>query len=146
MCNNIREMREEDRSALINMMRVFYSSDAVATNGSTEIFNADITACVSENPYLEGYVIDIDGKIVGYTMLAKSFSTEYGKECIWIEDIYVSESYRDMGYGTRLLQFVKEKYPSALLRLEVEKENEQAIRVYKKCGFDFMPYLEMKKG
>ena len=141
----IRAMREDDRTTLLNMMRVFYSSDAVATNGSEEIFSADIDACVGDNPYLEGYVLDRDGEIIGYTMLAKSFSTEYGRPCIWIEDLYVVESYRKQGLGTRLLSFVEEKYPSALLRLEVEEENERAIGVYKSCGFDFMPYLEMKK-
>ena len=141
----IRAMREDDRTTLLNMMRVFYSSDAVATNGSEEIFSADIDACVGDNPYLEGYVLDLDGEIIGYTMLAKSFSTEYGRPCIWIEDLYVVESYRNQGLGKRLLSFVEEKYPSALLRLEVEEENERAIGVYKGCGFDFMPYLEMKK-
>lgn len=141
----IRAIREDDRTTLLNMMRVFYSSDAVATNGSEEIFSADIDACVGDNPYLEGYVLDSDGEIIGYTMLAKSFSTEYGRPCIWIEDLYVVESYRKQGLGTRLLSFVEEKYPSALLRLEVEEENERAISVYKSCGFDFMPYLEMKK-
>lgn len=141
----IREMAECDRQALLSMMTVFYASDAVATNGSQEIFTADIDACVGDNPYLEGYVLDLDGEIIGYTMLAKSFSTEYGRPCIWIEDLYVVETYRNQGLGKRLLSFVEEKYPSALLRLEVEEENERAIGVYKSCGFDFMPYLEMKK-
>ena len=141
----IREMAEGDRQVLLSMMTVFYASDAVATNGSQEIFTADIDACVGDNPYLDGYVLDLDGEIIGYTMLAKSFSTEYGRPCIWIEDLYVVESYRNQGLGKRLLSFVEEKYPSALLRLEVEEENERAIGVYKSCGFDFMLYLEMKK-
>ena len=38
-----------------------------------------------------------------------------------------------------------EKYPEALLRLEVEEENERAIHTYKKCGFEVLPYMEMKK-
>ena len=141
----IRAIQEGDRATLLNMMRVFYSSDAVATNGSEEIFEADITACISDDPYLEGYVIENDGEIIGYTMLAKSFSTEYGRQCIWIEDIYIVDSYRGKGLGSMLLKYVESKYPTSLLRLEVEEENERAIKTYKSCGFDFMPYLEMKK-
>ena len=83
--------------------------------------------------------------MVGYGMLAKSYSTEYGKKCIWIEDIYIKDEYRGCGIGSRFFDYVMEKFPSALLRLEVEAENERALRVYKKNGFDFMPYLEMKK-
>ena len=142
---NIRKKKESDRERLVRMMTVFYASDAVATKGSEEIFEADISACISDNPYLEGYVLEDNGEIVGYTMLAKSFSTEYGRQCIWIEDIYIVDSYRGKGLGSMLIKHVENQYPSALLRLEVEEENERAIKTYKSCGFDFMPYLEMKK-
>ena len=32
-----------------------------------------------------------------------------------------------------------------LLRLEVEEENARAVHVYKKSGFEFFEYKEMKK-
>ena len=37
-------------------------------------------------------------KYSGYAMLAKSFSTEFGKNCIWIEDLYVLPSARSRGH------------------------------------------------
>ena len=141
----IRDMEENDRRPVIWLMEEFYSTDAVATNGSKEIFNNDIDACLSDNPYLEGYVFEDDGHIFGYAMLAKSFSTEYGKPCIWIEDIFIKEEHRGEGLGNSFFKCIEKKYPDAIFRLEVEAENERAIRVYKKNGFDFMPYLEMKK-
>ncbi len=141
----IRKMEENDRMEVTEMMRVFYASDAVATNGSEEIFKNDIDGCVSNNPYLEGYVFEDEGRIFGYAMLAKSFSTEYGKPCIWIEDIYLEEDHRGEGLGSRFFECIEKMYPNCLFRLEVEAENESAVRAYKKNGFDFMPYLEMKK-
>lgn len=141
----IREMVNNDRRPVKWMMEEFYSTDAVATNGSEEIFESDIDACLSDNPYLEGYVFEDDGYIFGYAMLAKSFSTEYGKPCIWIEDIYIKKEHRGNGLGSTFFDCISKKYPDAILRLEVEAENERAIRVYKKNGFEFMPYLEMKK-
>ena len=78
----IRKMTEADRPEIMEMMRVFYASEAVLTNGSDEIFSADIDECVGESPYAEGYVFESSGEIVGYSMLAKSYSTEYGKRCI----------------------------------------------------------------
>lgn len=33
----------------------------------------------------------------------------------------------------------------AMLRLEVEEENARAVHVYKKSGFEFFEYKEMKK-
>ena len=141
----IREMTVADRDAVLSMMRVFYASPAVLTNGSDEIFINDFENCVNGSPYLEGYIFEDAGKTVGYAMIAKSFSTEFGKPCMWIEDIYVIDEYRGRGIGSEFFAFLDEKYKGCLLRLEVEPENERAVHVYEKCGFEVMPYMEMKK-
>lgn len=141
----IRKMAETDKSRVIEMMGVFYASPAVLSNGSAEIFRADVEHCVSDCPYLEGYVFEHQGQLLGYAMVAKSFSTEFGKPCIWIEDLYIKDEYRGQGIGTGFLQFIEEQYPDSVYRLEVEAENEQAVRVYQKSGFEVLPYMEMKK-
>ena len=141
----IREMEEKDRKQVLEMMRVFYASPAVWSNGSEEIFEADFTACISDSPFLEGYIFESAEEIQGYAMVAKSFSTEFGKPCIWIEDIYVKDAYRGLGIGSYFLKYIESKYSDAILRLEVEAENERAVNVYQKCGFEVIPYMEMKK-
>ena len=141
----IRKMTAEDASAVLEMMRVFYASPAVLSNGSEEIFRADVENCVNDCPFLEGYIFEEAGVIQGYGMVAKSFSTEFGKPCIWIEDLYVKDEYRGRGIGTAFLTFIGKAYPNALHRLEVEAENEKALRVYKNCGFTELPYMEMKR-
>lgn len=78
-------------------------------------------------------------------MLAKSFSTEFGRPCVWIEDLYLLPEARGRGTAGRFFRFLEEKYPDAIFRLEVEEENENAVRAYLKSGFSAMPYLEMKK-
>lgn len=141
----IRPISPADTNAVLDMMRVFYNSPAVHTNGSEDIFRTDIATCLSNSPYLEGYVFEVNGELGGYAMLAKSFSTEFGKPCVWIEDIYIMENCRGLGIGTAFLTMIETKYPNAVFRLEVEEENERAVRVYRKCGYDFLPYREMKK-
>ena len=145
MASQVRGMRQEDREAVLSMMREFYASPAVYTCGSEEIFCRDIDACLSGSPYLEGFVIESENEIAGYAMIAKSFSTEFGKPCIWIEDLYIKDQYRGSGLGKAFFDFITEKYTDCIFRLEVEEENERAIRLYKKCGFDVLPYMEMKK-
>lgn len=143
---NIRKMTLADKPAVLEMMRVFYASPAVLSNGSEEIFSADIDNCVNDSPYLEGYIFENSEEIQGYAMLAKSFSTEFGKSCIWIEDLYLKESYRGHGIGSRFFDFIKKAYPESIFRLEVEAENQRAINVYEKNGFKVLPYMEMKQG
>ena len=141
----IKEMMRIHVKEVIEMMRVFYTSPAVYTNGSEEIFFNDIENCINDNPYLEGYVFVENDVVVGYAMLAKSFSTEFGKPCIWIEDLYVKPEYRGKNIGTQFFAFLEEKYPNVIFRLEVEEENERAVHVYRKNGFEELPYMEMKK-
>ncbi len=141
----IKQMTRMYAEEVIEMMRVFYASAAVYTNGSEEIFLSDVENCINENPYLEGYVFVEDNIVLGYAMLAKSFSTEFGKPCIWIEDLYLKPEYRGKNIGTEFFRFIEKKYMNVIFRLEVEEENERAVHVYRKNGFEVLPYMEMKK-
>ncbi len=140
-----RLMEINDKDEVLAMMRIFYSSSAVYTNGAEEIFLNDFNNCVNNNPYLEGYVFETDECICGYAMIAKSFSTEFGKHCIWIEDIYIKEGSRGGGIGKNFLDFITNQYKDVIFRLEVEKENNAAISLYQKMGYNILPYMEMKK-
>ena len=145
MNTTIRPMERKDKTCVLEMMRSFYASPAVFSNGSEEIFSADIEACTNQSPYLEGYIMESDGVVQGYAMIAKSFSTEFGKPCIWVEDLYIKEECRGRGIGRVFLAFLMEKYGDCVFRLEVEEENEHAVRLYERCGFTVLPYMEMKK-
>jgi GNAT superfamily N-acetyltransferase len=107
MNSKIRPMVKEDKNCVLDMMRVFYTSPAVLSNGSEEIFNNDIDSCVGECPFAEGYIFQEGEEIQGYAMIAKSFSTEFGKPCIWIEDLYMKEEYRGLGIGSCFLNLLK---------------------------------------
>jgi GNAT superfamily N-acetyltransferase len=140
----LRPMEAQDKESVIRMMRGFYASEAVHTNGSEEVFNNDVDACVSDNPYASGYVfVREDGSICGYSMLSHSYSTEYGRYSVWIEDLFLEEDARGKGLSDMLFDYVKEKYPDHIHRLEVEETNLRAIRTYKKNGFKTLPYAEM---
>lgn len=141
---NMRKMTPEDKPYVLEMMRKFYSSDAVMTNGSEEIFENDIEECISESPYLEGFVFtDEEGTVKGYAMIAHSYSTEFGRRCIWIEDLYLEKELRGKGLASGFFDYLKTQYPDSVNRLEAEAENERAIKTYSKTGFEEIPYLEM---
>ena len=141
----IKAMKAAHGAAVMEMMKEFYASPAVLSNGSEEIFRNDIAACVSDSPFLEGYVFAEGEKLMGYAMVGTAFNCEYGRICKWIEDLYVLPDHRGRGIGGAFLDYVAEKYPDALLRLEVEEENEGAVALYRRHGFEVFPYMEMKK-
>jgi len=58
----IREITQNDTEKVLEMMRIFYASPAVLSNGSEEIFRYDVENCVGNNSYLEGYIFT-EGKL-----------------------------------------------------------------------------------
>lgn len=143
----IKKMEQRDTNEVFEMMRDFYDSPAILHDVSEEVLRRDIDACTSDNPYMEGLVFRAHGGIAGYAMLAKSFSTEFGGICIWIEDLYMKPEYRGGGIGTQFFGYLEKTYQgqAVLLKLEVERGNTWAIEVYKKCGYRELPYMEMIK-
>lgn len=143
----IRSMQEKDREEVLAMMQVFYASDAVINKANDEILQKDISDCVGDCPYVDGYVFEVEGEIAGYGIAATGYSTEFGGVCIWLEDLYMKEQYRGHGIGRKFFEAVEEIYgeKAVRFRLEVEKENEGAIALYEKMGYHFSTYDEMSK-
>lgn len=143
----IKKMEQKDTNEVFEMMRDFYDSPAILHDVSEEVLRRNIDACISDNPFMEGLVFRAHGGIAGYAMLAKSFSTEFGGTCIWIEDLYMKPEYRGGGIGTQFFGYLEKTYQgkAVLLKLEVERGNTWAIEVYKKCGYQELPYMEMIK-
>lgn len=143
----IRSMTAQDTAEVCAMMRVFYDSPAVLHKAPDSILLRDIQDCVGECPFIEGYVFEEAGQIAGYAMAAKSYSTEYGGICIWIEDIYIKPAFRGMGIGKAFFAHLEAQYrgKAVRFRLEAEDENLNAIQLYTKQGYRKLPYVQMTK-
>ena len=67
-----------------------------------------------------------DKKLIG------AINIEKKSDGIWIQALEVSKSYQKHGYGKILVDIAKNQHAT---KLTVRKTNENAIRLYKKCGF-----------
>ena len=142
----IRTVKEQDRKDYLSMAKAFYESDAVLEKVPAENFEITFDLLLTQNPYAKGYVFEEKGKILGYALLAITHSQEAGGQVVWVEEIYLKPEARGKGYGHAFFQFLEEAFPRAKrFRLEVEMENEKAVALYKKLGFAFFPYDQMKK-
>ncbi len=141
----ITKMTKDHYDEVLSMMRVFYDSPAVLHTSSTKVLENDINACIGDNPYLDGYVFEINNEIVGYSMVSKSFTTEYGGLCGWIEDLYIKENFRRQGIARQFFTMLPSLYPEIVrFKLEVEPENERAIATYESCKYETLPYNIME--
>lgn len=143
----IRPLIKEDKNIFLILAKAFYSSPAVAHTVPTKHHIATFEELMRSNTYAECYMIESGGKAVGYALLAKTFSQEAGGLVVWIEELFLLPEYRNKGLGTEFFKFLKETIEPhvARIRLEVEPENIDAIRLYKQMGFDILPYQQMVK-
>lgn len=146
MSVEIRLMDRGDRDAVLAMMCVFYDSPALLHHAPDDVLRRDVDDCVGDCPFVFGLVALDGGVIVGYLMAARSYSTEYGGPCVWIEDIYVDEAHRGTGAAEALMRRAEELQPEAVrFRLEVERCNARALAFYKKLGYETTEYAQMTK-
>lgn len=90
-----------------------------------------------EKEFLNGFIArDIDGKIAGYVTCFYTYYTWVGKS-LYMDDLYVIESYRGKGIGTQLINKVislAKENKCNKLRWQVSNWNHPAIRFYESLG------------
>ena len=106
-----------------------------------EVTYNDILSLFKE--YKEDYIISMSNNSKYY---AYELNNEYiGFICILdldteleIIDVFVLPKYQGNGYGDKLLKYILDNYKNRNYFLEVNINNEKAINLYKKNGFDIL--------
>jgi GNAT superfamily N-acetyltransferase len=92
-----------------------------------------------EKPELCRYFLaEVDGQVVGQTMITYEWSDWRAGVCWWIQSVYVVAEYRKQGVFRALFEHIHElarNDPDARgLRLYVEQHNEPALATYRRMG------------
>ena len=140
---NFRKIEQKDKDVFLQMSREFYNSPAVIAPIKEEYHVNAFNELMRSRDYLECYMIECDGKSAGFGLLNFAYCHEAGGKIVWIEEIYIREEFRGRGIGTKFFELVKNNHPANRYRLEVEKENERAVKLYKSLGYDFLEYDQM---
>ena len=93
-------------------------------------------------PSCEAIVGEENGEVVAFALFFHNFSTFLTKKGLYLEDLYVRQSHRGKGYGTRML--------TRLAQIAVERNcgrfewsvldwNEPAIHFYQAMGAQILP-------
>lgn len=141
----IRKIKEEDKQDYLEMAKDFYASDAVDHNIPEEHFFDTFDELMKSDCYAAGYIMEYENTTVGYALLAKTFSQEAGGMVLWIEELYVRPEYRSCGIGQEFFAYFRNHLPDNVkrIRLEVEDSNKKAVSLYRRLGFESLPYSQM---
>lgn len=142
----IRDITKEDLDLWLELTGEFYTSEAVDHEIPLQNRQNTFNALINKTPFAKGAFIEYENEVVGYVLLAITFSQEAGGECVWIEELYIREPYRSKGLGKKVFEWVEQSFPNHYrLRLEVEDDNTRAIKLYEKLGFERLNYSQMIK-
>lgn len=94
-------------------------------------------ALFGSQPALFGHVVERDGRVVGFALWFRSFSTWRGRHGVYLEDLYVAAPHRGSGIGRALLvALARECLAQGYPRLEwaVLNWNAPSIDFYRSLG------------
>ncbi len=140
----IRKITAADREIYLAMAKDFYASPAVLENIPEENISRSFGEFLGGTPYGDAFIFEENGAVIGYGVLAYTYSQEAGGKVVWLEEIYVLGAYRGRGCGSEFIDFVINEIPAARYRLETEPENEKAAALYRRKGFELFEYVNYR--
>lgn len=139
--------RVNELAVQVHEMHVTWNPDIFKS--VEEVINKEYFENLIKNE--EIYIAKVDKEIVGYIIFyikeKENPSMRYRKQ-LNIDAICVDEKYRGKGIGTKILEDIKEIAKTrgcTDLYLTVNRENENAIKVYEKFGFKVKNIAYMMK-
>lgn len=135
-----RKLEKRDIDAYVAMATDFYASPAVLHSIPEEYIINTAAEVLSGSPFTDIYIFEKDARVLGYGLLAFTYSQEAGGLVCWLEEIYVSPTARGEGVGGAFIEFIKNTVPAARYRLEVEPDNLRVKSLYRRNGFSEMGY------
>lgn len=142
----IRDIKEQDRQEFIAMAKEFYGGPACDHDIPQEHFERTLQECLRSKAYSRVLMLEDETGVVGYFLLAITWSNEAGGMAVWLEELFFKSGSRGKGYGTQAFAWVEQEYPNAKrFRLEATRSNRKAIALYERLGYQELEYYQMIK-
>jgi GNAT superfamily N-acetyltransferase len=90
-----------------------------------------------ERPRLETWLVEVEGRAVGYALLFETYSSFLGRPTLYLEDLFVLPDHRRAGLGELVMRcLAREAVQRGCGRMEwmVLAWNEPALRFYDRLG------------
>jgi len=126
-----------DVETIVPMMQEFYAIDNYPVN--INVSKALLQEFISNENLGQSWLILSDAEIAGYIILTFIFSFEYQGKIAFLDELYVTETARGKGIGSKAIEFIKaesHKLSLKLIYLEVEPHNKKAQKLYLAHGFE----------
>ena len=130
---------ENELSSAIELIKGFWQEHSGYTQSDDETLS-DLKDWTKERHVL--YFICLDNEKIGFVHLGSR-----GAKTDWLENIFVLPKYQGKGIGTEAISLVENvvKEYSQSLYIEAAARNKDAIRLYRRTGFDCLNTVTLRK-
>lgn len=142
---SIRKCEIKDESAFIKL-NLSFMQEVLSVNPywttlkipNEEEMKGTFRGALSMPEHILIFVVEIDGKVIGYANTLTVYSIWSRGKALTIDDLYIEESFRRNGIGERVMEYIfqfAEQNGYNRVQLHAELDNEKAHNLYKKLGF-----------
>ncbi|HEY2015636.1 MAG TPA: GNAT family N-acetyltransferase [Bryobacteraceae bacterium] len=122
---------------VLELMQQLYEQDGLGYDEGRA--REAIDGLMDNPPYGGIWLIEADGKTVGYLIVTIGYSLEFHGRYGLLDEFFVDRAWRSRGIGSLALDFAADWCRSQglkALRLEVGHENLRALGLYRRSGFE----------
>jgi diamine N-acetyltransferase len=126
-----------DIDLLLPLMREYYEFDHLEYDSQRA--RRTMLALLEDARLGRTWFIETSGETCGYLALCYGYSLELGGRDAYVDEVYLRESWRGRGLGTRALEAACSAARAdgvVALYLEVRQDNVEAQRYYERLGFE----------
>ncbi|CUH89004.1 putative acetyltransferase [Phaeobacter sp. CECT 5382] len=129
--------RPEHLEKLLTMVEAFHAEAGLQSDDAHR--RAGIAPLLDGIPYGAVYIIGPTRAPIGYIVVTFGWSVEFGGMDGFVDEIYIRPAVRGRGLAAEVLIELPKTLAEAgikALHLEVDRNNEAALRLYQRCRFE----------
>lgn len=138
---HFREYSPSDKQQIMAMMYELNAEDAQELPLQEKKI-AVLFAFAPEKKWVSVFVAEKDEEVIGYAILIKAFSVEFGGLYAEVDEFYIKPERRAKGIGSAFLHwlelYAKDQGCSAM-HLVATSQNTAAQRLYKRLEYNYLP-------
>src|SRR3954451_10585684 len=135
MTLSCRRATEADHARVLALMEKFYREEQI--HFAPAVIAPALMELLPDHSLGQICLLETERGGAGYLVLVYGFILEFGGRQAFLDELYIEPEFRGQGFGRRALELAEEASRQAgirILRLEVQRTNERAIRLYQKVG------------
>lgn len=139
-----RPYRDSDQDDLKEMIHALYREDPDIQPMTDTKIASTIAEYKAHPGKLSLFLFEAENESVGYAILVRYWSNEYGGDIQYIDEVYVKPAFRSRGIGASFFTFI-ETMDHVAFQLETSPANHRAIKFYERLGFAPSRYVHLLK-